>query len=73
MGSLKKTSALALICGALFLGPLLAACEEQGTAQQIGEKVDESVEQTGEAMQNAADEAGEAMKDAAEDLEQKAE
>lgn len=56
MNNLKATTALTLICGSLFLGPVLSACEEEGPAEQLGEKVDESIEETGEALDDAADE-----------------
>jgi hypothetical protein len=47
---------LALICGTFLLGPVLSACEEEGTAEQVGESIDESIEKTGEALEEAADE-----------------
>ncbi len=45
-----------LVLGAFLLAVSLAACEEQGPAEKLGESIDESVEETGEAMQNMADE-----------------
>ncbi|MEZ5934428.1 MAG: hypothetical protein R3F54_21290 [Alphaproteobacteria bacterium] len=38
----------------------LAACEEQGPAEQAGEAVDNAVEQAGEAVEDAGDAAKEA-------------
>lgn len=34
----------------------LAACEEEGPAEQLGEKVDESAEETGEAIEETGEE-----------------
>lgn len=42
--------------GALFAVTLvLSACEEQGPAEELGEKIDESVNDAGRALKDAAD------------------
>lgn len=56
------TKILATIASILFAGGLLAACEEQGPAEQAGEQIDESVEEMGDSMEDAGDE----MEDAVE-------
>jgi hypothetical protein len=49
--------ALYLLCGTLLLAPALTACEEEeGPAEKLGEKVDESMEQAGDKLEEAADE-----------------
>lgn len=40
---------------------LLAACEQQGPAEEMGENIDEGIEETGDAIEDAADEAEDAM------------
>lgn len=48
--------ALLLICCAFLLGPALTACEdEEGPAEKLGKKVDESVNQAGQELEEAAD------------------
>ncbi|MEQ6918651.1 hypothetical protein [Halomonas aquatica] len=48
-----------------MLGVGLAGCEEQGPAEQAGEKIDESMEEMGEGME----EMGEKMQEATEDAQ----
>lgn len=49
----------AILAIGLFVGAL-GACEEQGTAEQAGEAVDDAAEQAGEAAEEAGDAAEEA-------------
>ncbi len=53
---------------ALFLMFAVAACEEQGTAEQTGEAIDNAVEQTSEAVEEGA----EKVEDGLKQLEEKA-
>jgi hypothetical protein len=46
---------LTLICGALLLGPVVVACDDQGPAEQIGEKIDDTVEKAGDRIEKATD------------------
>lgn len=39
---------------ALLLGPL-AACEQEGPMEKLGENIDEAVEEAGEGIEEAAD------------------
>ena len=57
------------IFAALFLMFAVAACEEQGTAEQTGEAIDNAVEQTSEAVEEGADK----VEDAAEEVQEKVE
>ena len=59
----------AALFAALFLMFAVAACEEQGTAEQTGEAIDNAVEQTSEAVEDGA----EKVEDAVENVEEKAE
>jgi len=56
----KKTAVAAAL--ALVAGIGLAACEEEGPAEQLGESIDESAEEVGEAVE----EAGEEVQDSAQ-------
>ena len=56
----RKT--VATVAFALAAGIGLAACEEEGPAEQVGESIDESVEEAGEAVE----EAGEEVQDSAQ-------
>ena len=58
--ALRKLFAVVVV--GLFAG-VLAACEEQGPAEQAGEAVDNAAEEAGEAVE----EAGEAAEEAAEE------
>lgn len=45
----------------LFLGltaPILAACEDEGAVEQLGENIDESADEVGESMDGAAEDHG---------------
>ena len=53
---------LAVVLG--FALSLLAGCEQKGTAEKAGEKVDKAVDQTGKAMQKAGDKIQETGKEA---------
>lgn len=44
-----------LVCVGLLLGPALVACEEQGPAEKLGERIDETVEKAGDKVEEAAD------------------
>lgn len=56
--SINKT--LLAVVGVGMLAFVLGACEQQGPAEQAGEKIDETAEETGEAMDKAADKTKEA-------------
>lgn len=43
--------AAAVLCAA----GMLAACEEEGPAEQLGEKIDQGVEEAGDAVEKATD------------------
>lgn len=47
------------VCLAFLIG--LAGCEQDGPAENAGEKIDEAVEETGDEMEEAADEMEEDM------------
>lgn len=60
---MRKTLMMSLLAAMMTLG--LAACEEEGPAEQAGEEVDEameeagdSVEEMGDTIEEAADEPG---------------
>lgn len=44
----------------------IAGCEQEGGAERVGEKLDETIERTGDAMEQAADKARDRVKDATE-------
>lgn len=54
----RRTSLAAAVALVSVLG--LSACEEEGPAEQLGEKVDESAESVGDALEDAGDEAEDA-------------
>jgi hypothetical protein len=54
---MKKIAIITAV--ALALGTGLGACEEEGPAEELGEKLDEGAEETGEAIE----EGGENMAD----------
>lgn len=68
---LLRTFALSLLVGMMALG--LAACEEEGPAEQAGESVDEAMDETGENVDEAMDEAGESVEEMGENVEEAAE
>lgn len=61
--SLKK---LAAVLGVLMMAGGLAACEEQGPAEEAGENIDESMEQAGENMEEMGDDIQNSAEEAAE-------
>ena len=63
------TRGTAALFAALFLMFAVAACEEQGTAEQTGEAIDNAVEQTSEAVEDGAEKAEEAVEKAEEKVE----
>ena len=65
----KVSRGTAALFAALFLMFAVAACEEQGTAEQTGEAIDNAVEQTSEAVEEGAEKVEEDLKQ----LEEKAE
>lgn len=54
-GMTKKI--LTPVLAAMVALPLLAACEEQGPAESLGEAIDESVEKAAEAVEETAEKA----------------
>jgi len=57
------------VLGALFLTVALAACEEQGPAEQTGEAIDNSVEKSSDMVQEGAQK----VEEGAQKLEENAE
>lgn len=47
---------LGTLAAALFLAGSLAACDENGTAEEAGEAIDDAAEEAGDAAEDAADE-----------------
>jgi hypothetical protein len=48
-----KTGKVSLFAMTLIAGLGLAACEEQGPAEQLGESIDETVEEVGDGIKDA--------------------
>ncbi|MCB2101326.1 MAG: hypothetical protein KDE22_10680 [Rhodobacterales bacterium] len=48
---------LAPLFALTIAAPVLGACEEQGPAEALGEKIDNAVESTAEAVEEAAEKA----------------
>jgi hypothetical protein len=69
MSITSLTRGTAALFAALFLTFALAACEEQGTAEQAGEAVDKAVEQTSEMVKEGA----EKVEEGAEEVKEKVE
>ena len=63
------TKGTAALVAALFLMFAVAACEEQGTAEQTGEAIDSAVEQTSEAVEQGAEKVEGAVEEAEEKVE----
>lgn len=61
--SFRRTS---LALGAVLLGLTLVACEQEGPAEKMGEKVDEAAEKAGQAMEKAAESVKETAEEAAD-------
>lgn len=57
---------LAVVLGILMMAGGLAACEDQGPAEEAGESIDESMESAGESLEEAGDEIQNSAEDAAE-------
>lgn len=64
-----KAALTALILG--LSAPILAACEDDGPAEQMGEAIDENAEQMGDAMEENAEEMGDAMEQQADRVEER--
>lgn len=62
----RLTRGTAALFAALFLAFALSACEEQGTAEQTGEAIDNAVEQTSEMIQEGAEKVEEGLENAEE-------
>ncbi len=62
----KKTS-LFIILLTLALG--LAACSQDGPAENAGEKIDNAAEDLGDSMEDATDDAGDALEEAGDAVE----
>lgn len=63
------TRKLTVVFATLFLAFALAACEEQGTAQQTGEAVDDAAEKAADMVEEGAEkveEGAEKVKESAE-------
>ena len=62
------TRRVTVVFAALFLAFALAACEEQGTAQQTGEAIDDAAEKAADMVEEGA----EKVEEGAEQLEKSA-
>lgn len=67
---LLRQLALSLLIGMTALG--LAACEEEGPAEQAGESIDESVEEMEQSIDESAEEMGDSMEEMGDEMEQAA-
>lgn len=56
---------------ALLLALTLAACEQDGPAEQAGEEIDRTAEQAADKLENAAEEARDAVEEAGDEVERK--
>lgn len=61
---MKLQKILVLLCGLAFLA-FFSGCKEQGPAEKVGEKIDESVEKTQEKMK----ETGERIEEKGEEMQ----
>lgn len=50
-----RTRSTLLLSVAALCGFLLVSCEEEGPAEQAGEKIDETIEKAGDAVEKATD------------------
>jgi hypothetical protein len=72
-GTLKKrgnmlTKKIIIIAISIVLASAFIACEQEGPAEEAGEKIDEAAEETAEAVE----EAGETVEEKAEEVKEKA-
>ena len=65
---MKRTRILCLLLAIVFIAAFVA-CEQEGPAEQAGEKIDEAVEEAGDKME----EAGDAIEEKVDEMEEKAE
>ncbi|WP_136248631.1 hypothetical protein [Halomonas borealis] len=68
--SMLRKIALASFIGMMAFG--LAACEEEGPAEQAGENIDETMNDAGESMDETMDQAGESVEEMGENVEETA-
>ncbi|WP_438969672.1 hypothetical protein [Methylophaga sp.] len=67
MNNEQNSTSFKMLCRALMLMfaissfGLLAACDNDGPAEEAGEQIDETIEEAGDTMEDAADEAEDAM------------
>ncbi len=66
-----KTISMALVISSLLV--LLPGCEKNGSAEKVGEKIDNVVENIGEKLDQAAKNAGERLDEAAKNTGEKVE
>jgi hypothetical protein len=64
---MKHSKLLSILLVVVLLGAFVA-CEQEGPAEQAGEKIDEAVEEAGDQME----EAGDAVEEKAEEMKEKA-
>ena len=62
-----------LLAVVFFLMTGLLGCQNDGPAEQAGEKVDQAVESTEEAVEEAGDEVEDTMEEAGEEIEDEVE
>lgn len=63
--SIVKKTFIAVLFGCLSLS--VASCDQKGSAEKVGENIDEGIEKTGEVI----DKAGKALEETAEDVNEK--
>lgn len=62
-----KMAVAALIVG--LTTPLLAACDDEGPAEQLGENIDETADQVGQSLDDAAENMEEKMENTGEAMQ----
>ena len=67
---MKHTTLISALAGALVLGP--AGCEQQGTAERVGEEVDEAVDTMKRGEESPATKVDDALDRARDDVEEAA-
>lgn len=55
MLDMKLKPALMVIGSLMLASPLLAACDDDGPAEEMGEEIDEGAEEAGDAIEDATD------------------
>lgn len=66
---MQRLTFTALAAWLLAASLLIAGCEDEGPAEQAGEKIDDAAEETQESAEDAADSAGDAVEEGADEAE----